>query len=86
MFSAQSGVKLSAGSFFSIIPVASLLQEGEEEPTRWGPAVLVKKSISDSWDKKVGEKLHMVSPASDKGSVSCTEGGMQDKGNSSGKA
>lgn len=36
--------------------------------------------------KEAGEKLHMVSPALDKSSVPCTEGGMQDKGNSTGKA
>lgn len=76
------GAELSAGSLFSILPRASLLQEGEEEHTCWGPARPFEESISDSWGKEAGEKLHMVSSAWDKGSVPCTEGGMQDKGNS----
>ena len=35
---------------------------------------------------EAGEKLHTVSPAWDKGFIPCTEGGMEDKGTSSGKA
>ena len=87
MFSTQSGGEPSSlQEAFSPSYPEPLLHEGEEEPTCGGPAGPLKKSISDSWDKEAGEKLHMVSPASDKGSVPCTEGGMQDKRNSSGKA
>lgn len=82
----QRGAELSAGNLFSTLPGASLLQEGEQEPPCCGTAVPVKKSISDSWGKDAGEKLHVVSPALDKGSVPCSEGGTQNKRNSLGKA
>lgn len=52
MSSAKSGGEPSSQR--EAFSPSSRLQEGEEELTYWGPAVPVKKSISDSWVRKPG--------------------------------